>query len=817
MQTLWQDLRYGARVLLKVPGFTLIAVMTLALGIGANTTIFSFVNALILRPVTGISEPERLVEIGRTSLNNPFDTLAYPDYIDYRDQNRTLAGIAVHNSLAYHLSTGQEAERVKGALVSGNYFDVLGVRAARGRLLTPADAQSEGAQPVAVISAGLWRRRFAADPKIVGKTVNLNMHGHTIVGVAADDFAGTRIGEKVDLWVPVTLLGRAGMNPGLLSSRGSLWLAAFGRLRPGVTMEQAGADLSGIARRLEEANPQTNSGRGVALAAELGLWPEDREQVRQLNWILLAAVGIVMLIACANVAGLLLARAGARQKEIGIRLALGAGRLRVVRQLLTESLILALCGGLLGLLIASWLNDWLQAWLPESYLGTPLSVDLGLDTRVLCYAFAVALLTGVIFGSAPALQMSKPDLVSSLKGLSAGGHRGGRVRLRSALVIVQVALSLVLLVGAGLCIRTLNNARAINFGFDTEQVLTAKIDLGRQNYSRPQAQLFYQQLLERAQALPGVQQASLALNVPLDGSNYGTSIRLEGQPADSTPSRLLYNVISPNYLETMGIPLLLGRDFSPQDNEQAPRVAIINETMARRFWPNENPVGRRFSVLMGGGYERQLVEVIGLARDAKGWSPFEPSPVQLSLPQLQSYRAGMTLHLRAIGKPEQLIAAVQGTVRELDKNLPVYEVRTLSRQLDNALTPQRLTAMLIGGFGLLAMALAAIGLYGVISYFVGQRTREIGIRLALGAQVGDVMKLVVKQGMALTLIGVSLGLIAAVAVTRLMTSLLFGVSPTDLLTYVVAAVLLVVVALLACWIPARRATKVDPMAALRYD
>jgi predicted permease len=548
------------------------------------------------------------------------------------------------------------------------------------------------------------------------------------------------------------------------------------------------------------------------MAAGLGLWPEDREEVRRLNWLLLGAVGIVMLIACANVAGLLLARAATRQQEIAIRLALGAGRLRVVRQLLTESLMLALCGGLLGLLIASWLNGWLQAWLPERYLGVPLSIDLGFDTRVLCYTFAVALLTGVIFGLAPALQMSKPDLVSSLKGLSAAGQRAGRARLRSALVIAQVALSLVLLVGAGLCIRTLGNARAIDFGFDTGQVLTAKIDLGRQNYSQPQAQLFYQQLLDRAQALPGMQRASLALNVPLDGSNYQTGIRIEGQPAGSTLINVLYNVISPNYLETMGIPLLLGRDFSPQDNEQAPRVAIVNETMARRFWPNEIPIGNRFS--MGG---RQLVEVIGLARDAKGWSPFEPPPVQLYLPLSQDYRPEMALHLRTNGNPERLIGVVQRAVRELDKHLPVYEVRTLSRQLDSALTLQRLTAMFIGGFGFLALALAATGLYGVISYFVVQRTREIGIRLALGAQVKDVMRLVVKQGMALVLIGVSVGLIAAFAVTRFMTSLLFGVSPADPPTYAVAAVLLVVVALLACWIPARRATKVDPMVALRCD
>jgi len=812
---LLQDLRYGARILLKKPGFTLVAVITLALGIGANTTIFSFANALLLRPLAGVAEPERLVQIGRTSKNNPFDTLAYPDYVDYREQTTTLAGIAVYRATALHLSSGQEAERVQGALVSGNYFELLGAQAAQGRLLAPADAQTEGAQPVAVIGAGLWRRRFGADPNVVGKTVSLNSHGYTIIGVASDRFAGTSIGEKIEVWAPITMAQYA--DPGLarfggqqFRSRGLVWLSAFGKLKPGVTIEQAGADLSNIARRLAEVHTQTNKERGVALVAGLGLRPDDHKPMRDFTRFLLIAVGIVLLIACANVAGLLLARASGRAPEISIRMALGAGRLRVIRQLLTESLMLALCGGLLGLLIAAWLNSWLQAWLPERYLATPLAVDLDLDARVLGFTFIATLLTGVLFGLASALRSSKPDLVSALKGRPAAG---GGARLRGALVVAQVALSLALLVGAGLCLRTLSNARAIAFGFDTERVLTAKLDLGRQNYTEPRGQLFYQQLLERARSLPGAQQASLALSVPLTGADYGTGIKLEGHTDQVS---VLYNIVTPHYLGTMGIPLLLGRDFSPKDDAQAPRVAIVNEGMALRLWPNQNPIGKRFAV-MKRGYDNQPVEVIGLIRDMAGYGPFAPMPAQLYLPLPQCYGAEMTLHLRTSGEPEQLMAAVQQSVRELDRNLPVYEMRTLAWHLDNSLTPQRLAAVLISGFGFLAMALAAIGLYGVMSYAVAQRTREFGICLALGAQARDVLLLVMKQGIKLACIGALIGLGGALALTRLMKTLLYGVSPNDPLTFVVIALLSMFVSLLACWIPARRATKVDPMTALRCE
>ena len=820
MGTLLRDTVYASRVLMKHPGFTLVAVVALALGIGANTTIFSIVNALLLRSVPGVVEPERLVMVGRTNNGQGFDSFSYPNYKDYRDQNTILSGLLTQNRTQLHLSTGAEPERVSSVMVSGNYFEVLGVKASLGRTLTSDDDRAPGESPVAVISNGLWKRRFGADPSIVGKEVSLNAHSFTIVGVTERAFAGTTIGDPVDIWVPITMYHQADpmfadAEEDFLKSRDIVWLNVFGRLKPGVPLERAQAEMSQIASGLEQTYPEVNKGEGVALAPGLGLDPGDRTEVRGFTGLLMAAVGFVLLIACADVANLLLARATARQKEIGIRLALGASRTRIIRQLLTESLLLAMLGGAAGLFLALWLNDLLLAIVPAEYMGFRLNLDLALDARVLAFTFIVSVLTGMIFGLAPALQASKPDIVHVLKDTGMAGRGIGQARLRSVLVVGQVALSLVLMIGAGLFVRTLRNSRAIDPGFDPDHVLTARIDLGRQSYTKQQGRLFYQQLIERMEASPGVQSASLAIVVPLSGSSWGTAIRLEGKAADSPAVPVDFNAIAPRYFETMSTPIVAGRDFTWQDDTEAPRVVIVNETFARRAWPDQNPVGKRVAMAEGRGMS-PLMEVIGIARDGKYRTLFDRARGYMFLPLLQQYQPEATLHVRA-GNPSMLIGAVQHEVSLLDKNLPVFKVSTMSARMDSALAPQLLAARLVGVFGALALGLAAVGIYGVMAYAVAQRTHEIGVRMALGAQVGDVLKLVIKQGMKLTLIGAGLGLAAAFGLTRLVASFLYGVSPTDPLTFAVISVLLTGVALGACFVPARRAAKVDPMVALRYE
>jgi predicted permease len=523
----------------------------------------------------------------------------------------------------------------------------------------------------------------------------------------------------------------------------------------------------------------------------------------------------VLLIACANVAGLLLARGAARQKEIGIRLSLGAGRVRIVRQLLTESMTLALLGGAAGLFIGLLLTEWLGRLLPERYLILSFKLDFGVDWRVFVFTLAVSVLTGAISGLVPALQASKPDLVSTLKDARLAGLRGGKAGLRGALVITQIALSLVLLVAAGLCVRTLRNVRAIDTGYEIERVLTARINLGKQNYNQAQGQIFQQQLLERLQALPGVQAAGFASTLPLNDGRWEDGIYPEGE--ESRRVQTFQNLVSPRYLETMNIPLLVGRQFSERDDAQAPPVAIINQTLARRIWPNENPLGKRLTWQSGSG-SRQTVEVIGVARDIKDRDLFEAAgPPMLYLPLLQHYHPSTVIHLRASVEPEQLIAGLRREVNALDRNLPAHSIQPLNEHLSATLTRERLLASFGGAFGLLALLLAGIGLYGLLAYTVAQRTPEIGIRMALGAQRGAVLRLVVMQGMRLALLGAGIGLAAAFGLTRLMKSLLFGVSALDPLTFVVAPLLLVSVALLACYIPARRAAKTDPLAAIRYE
>ena len=813
---MFQDLRFGVRMLWKNPAFTLVAVLTLALGIGANTAVFSFVNALLLRPLGGVADSGRLVQVGRQYPDKSYlSDSSYPDYRDYREQNTLMSGLAVVSPTAFHLSTGHEAERVEGELVSGSYFEVLGVHAAQGRLISAADEQGSVASPVAVLSYRIWQRRFGGQASVIGETIKLDGHDFTVVGVANEEFEGTKVGTPRDVWAPLLAVVQSDpKRADLLSQRRSSWLEMFGRLKPGVSIEQARSEFTTILDRLSQTYPQAYGNAGVGIEPDLGRDTEVRKQMRRFIYVPFAAVGMVLLIACANVAGLLLARAAARQREIGIRLAMGAGRLRIVRQLLTESLLLALAGGIGGLFLGIWLTEGVRSLLPDRYLFLSFDIDFGVDWRVFTFTLTIVVLTGALFGLFPALQASRSELVTTLKGSLSGGPRGGRTGLRRALVVTQVGLSLVLLVAAGLCVRTLQNANAIDTGYERGRVLTARIDLGKQSYSQPQGRVLQQQLIERLQAVPGVEAVGLAITLPLNDGRWESGIFPEGE--DNRRVQTFQNFISPRYLESLSIPLLLGRQFSDHDDEGAPQVAIINQTLAGRLWPNEDAIGRRL-IWSPGRNASSTVEVIGVASDIKGRNLFESPGPMLYLPLLQNYQSSTIVHLRTSVEPERFAAALRREVNALDPDLPVHSIQPLSHHLAATLTPQRLLAHLITSFGLLALLLAAIGLYGVLAYTVAQRTPEIGIRMALGAQKGAVLRLVVAQGMRIALPGVVLGLAGAFGLTRLLKGLLFGVSALDPPTFVGIALLMIVVALLACYIPARRAARVDPKIALRYE
>ncbi|HEY9430689.1 MAG TPA: ABC transporter permease [Blastocatellia bacterium] len=816
LESLIQDLRFGARMLMKSPGFTLIIALTLALGIGANTTMFSLLDAVFLRPLPGIAEAERIVQIVRTRANGQgYDSVNYADYRDYRDQNSTFTAIAAERMQLINLSTEGIAETVIGAMVSGNYFDVFGVRPAQGRLLQASEAVVEGADPVAVISERLWRNQLGAGP-VIGKTISLNSYPYTIIGVAAE-FNGTSRIARTDVWIPITMWRQgigdrfaAQASDSLLNGRGGFWGGQhYGRLKPGVTREQAHADISTIAARLRQIYPETNANRGARVIAGFGITPWDRRGIGRFIGLLGIVVLVVQLIACANVAGLLLARASARRKEMGIRLALGPGRFRIARQLLTESAMLALLGGALAMVVALWLTYWIRAEAPAEYRDYGAPIGFAPNWRVLSFTLVVSLATGLLFGLAPALQSSKPDLIPALKDSARSfSHRSG-ARLRGVLVVAQIALSLILLISAGLFMRTLQKAYAINVGFEAENVLTAKVDLRRQHYSEAQGREFYQRLLERAASLPGSQAAALSSDAPLSGLTRSSAGIVDNQPE----FYLAFHIVTPGYLDTMGIPLLAGRQFAEQDDARSSRVAIINETFARQGWPNQNPVGKFFKTGLGD----PPLTVIGVVRDAKSGHLFEKTNCVAYYPLAQKYDGEMTLHLRAVTKPELLIAAVRQEIRALDPKLPVYNVKTLEQYRRDHLFKERLRAALIGGFVLLALVLASLGLYGVLSYSVAQRTQEIGVRMTLGARGGDVLWLVVGDGIRLIAIGGALGLAGAFAAARVLKSMIYGITPTDPLTFIVIPLLLTFVALLACWIPARRATKVDPLVALRCE
>jgi predicted permease len=827
MQTLWQDLRYGARMLWKQPGFTLIVALTLSLGIGSNGVIFSLVNALLLRPLP-VEKPSELAAIYTSDFSGGgLGVSSYPDYVDFRDRNRVFAGLVAYQfPQPLSLNIDGTNERMFGEIVSGNYFSALGLKPSLGRGFLPEEDRTPGESAVAVISHKLWQTRFGGDPATVGRSVKINGHPFIIVGVAPEKYTGLLRGFAADWWIPAMMIGQAVPGTEHLTKRDNRGFLVMGRLKPGVTLQQAQADFNSIAAQLYKEWPQDwenirRQSRSVSVTpeSEARLLPEMRMPIVIFMALLMSVAGLVLLIACANIANLLLARATARRKEIAIRLALGAGRWRLIRQLLTESVLLSMLGGMAGLLLAGWGADLLMAFRPPFQI--PVELDLQADWRVFVFMFGLSLLTGIVFGLTPALAASRPDVIASLKDETGAATTGGRTwRLRGALVVAQVALSLLLLICAGLFLRSLRNASSIDPGFDADNLLALSMDLRLQGYDETRERNFTDQLLERVRALPGVVSASLTDRLPLDLDGAWRGVTIEGytpQPGESTGINSSF--VAPGYFETLRIPLLRGRTFQRQDGANAPGVALVNESFARRYWPGQSPLGKRIQMgaVRSGVNDAPYLTVIGIVKDGKYVSLGEEAAPFIYFNMAQNVGLSPTLVVRTQGDPLNSLAAVRGEVAALDKNLPLYDVKTMRQHLGLALLPARLAGSVLGVFGMMALALAAAGIYGVMAYSVAQRTREIGIRMALGANARDVLRLVTRQGMTLVAIGMAIGLTSALALTQLLKSLLLGVSSTDPLTFAVIALLLIAVALLACWIPARRATKVDPMIALRCE
>ena len=806
-----QDLRYALRMLLKKKSFTVIAVLSLALGTGANTAVFSLINTVLLRPLP-IEDPGKLVALNNIAENQMFPSFSYPNYKDLRDRNDVFSGLIGYRFTPLSFSHDGINERVWGFAVTGNYFEVLGVGPALGRVISPDDDRIPGGHPITVMSYKCWEQRFGKDQNVIGRDVIVNGRSYTVVGVAPQGFFGTEIVSAPDLFFPMAMQEQLDLGNKWLDNRGADNIFLQGRLKPGVPRSQAQTALNSIASQLESEFPDFNEGKRVALSSPGLFGTTMRGPVLGFAGLLMAIVGLVLLLACTNLANLLLARATERRREIAVRLALGATRFRLVRQLLTESLLLAFAGGALGVLPASWLVGLAETIkLP---ITVPVAIAIHLDYRVLIFTFVLSVATGVLFGLLPALQATRTDLVPSLKDeVSFGGHR--RSWMKSSLIVAQVALSLVLLVGGGLMIRALERAQSIDLGFDPNNAVEVAFDLRLQGYKSAQGKEFQKRVLERVRALPGVRSAGIADILPVDLHFSRASIFVEGQSLErqANVQTAMHNRVSPGYFAAMGTRLIEGRDFTEIDDDKAPRVAIVNETFVRKFFHGEEPIGKRFSM---GRPDAPKTMVIGVVQDGKYAGLSEDPRPFVGRPLWQSDAGSTSVIARGFGDEQGLKAVVSREVQQLDAHLPM-SASTLVEKLSLPLLPARVAASVLGVFGVLALALAAIGIYGVISYAVSSRTHEIGIRMALGAQTTAVLNMVLGQGMRLTLIGVAIGLAAALLMTRLLKNLLFGVSATDPVVFVMASLLLTGAALLACYLPARRATKVDPMVALRHE
>ncbi|HEY1306450.1 MAG TPA: ABC transporter permease [Vicinamibacterales bacterium] len=821
------DLRFAARSFIKTPGITIAATLSIALGIAATTAVFTLVNAVLFKPMP-VPHPEQLVALYTTEPTSIYPSgFSYPDYRDYRDGSDVFSDLFVHNGVSLGFSVGGgRTELIWSELVTGNYFTGLGVVPAAGRVLTPGDDRTEGAHPVVVLSHDFWQRRFGGNAGIVGSIVKLAGHEFTIVGVARKGFSGTRFAGFIpDVWVPVSMQTQFLPWLGTLENRANDSFNVNGRLKPGVTIEQATAALTVIADRLARLYPTTNARKRVGMVAAGN---KTQPAITVLGYVpiaaqaMLAIVLLVLLIACANVANLLLARASSRKREIAMRLACGASRRRVVLQLLTESMLLAATGGIAGLLLARAFNRLTIALNPPLDFATvDFAYDLALDHRVLIFTTTMTVLTGIVFGLLPALQTSRVDLLTALQTRDATGERipstlGRHLSLRGGLAVAQVAVSLALIVAAGVFVRSMQSAQQLDPGFETKNVLLVSVDTGLRGYDEATARRFFTQAVDRIKALPGVQAASMGGPLPLDAYSAGTRVIPESYVPRDAHERIVvgYSVVGPEYFRAMSTPIVAGRSFEDTDTAATSPVIIINETMARRFWPNESALGKRLRL---GDERAPLVEIVGIARNGKYSLLGEPPTEYFFLPHAQHFSGQMTMIARTSASPASLATAVQREIAALDPDVPVYGVKTMPMFLDRLLSLPKSAAALVTIFALIALVMAAVGLYGVISYSVARRTKEIGLRIAVGARRGDVMWMVLRHGMTLTVTGIAIGTGVALALTQLTASLLYGVGPNDPQTFIAAGLLIAGIALLASYVPARRAMRLDPSIALRYE